>query len=234
MNLTQLKEQFDEQGFILIDNFFSDELMDSLHESILGHYGVDPDFWHNDEFLEVAQTEVIPWFPQNEGESRFDEIDSDERLQSLTNAILGEGWNNLYCMVMFSKNGTKGQAWHQDCAPGDPKIHNLNRLVYTRDIVPEIGGEVVVVPGSHKMGTLSIGDPTGDFEDQLVLRPKKGSLILLHGHAWHRVLPIKSQYRVSTNYRAIPQGAPVDLTDVCVYRNMRYHFGRNEIIEERA
>ena len=79
-----------------------------------------------------------------------------------------------------------------------------------------------------------MGDPVGDFEGQVVLRPKKGTLVILHGHTWHRVLPIKGRFRYSTNYRAAPQGTPDDITDVCVYRNMRYRFSTSSIVEERG
>jgi hypothetical protein len=73
-----------------------------------------------------------------------------------------------------------------------------------------------------------------EFDDQVVLRPKKGTLVLLHGHTWHRVLPIVGAYRYSTNYRAAPAGTPDDITDVCVYRNMRYRFSTSEVVEERG
>jgi hypothetical protein len=113
-------------------------------------------------------------------------------------------------------------------------VFNLNRLVYTNDITDEIGGQTVVVPGSQRRGSLPAGDPAGDFDEQIVLRPKKGTLVLLHGHTWHRVLPIKGAYRSSINYRAAPAGAPDDVTDVCVYRNMRYQFSTSKVIEERG
>jgi ectoine hydroxylase-related dioxygenase (phytanoyl-CoA dioxygenase family) len=137
-------------------------------------------------------------------------------------------------MVMFSGKGTTGQAWHQDCPPDDATVFNLNRLVYTSDISDEIGGQTVVVPGSFRQGILPAGDPLGEFGNQVVLRPKKGTLILLHGHTWHRVLPIQGAYRSSTNYRAAPAGTPDDVTDVCVYRNMRYRFSTSEVVEERV
>jgi hypothetical protein len=50
------------------------------------------------------------------------------------------------CMAMFSKQGSKGQAWHQDCAPEDAKKFNMNRLVYSSDITAHIGGQTLVVP----------------------------------------------------------------------------------------
>ncbi len=83
------------------------------------------------------------------------------------------------------------------------------------------------------MGELPAGKPHEDLENQIVLSQKKGTLVILHGHCWHRVLPIKGEYRVSANARAIPTGTPEDITDIAVYRNMRYRFSTQEIIEER-
>ncbi len=234
MDIQALTEQFWRDGYLVIEDFFEPTVMDELDALIRDHFGTDPDFWHTDEFLSAAQTEVIPWFPQQEGSSPFDQLDSDPRLKALTEAILGEGWRNDYCMVMFSKQGTNGQAWHQDCPPDDPAQHNLNRLVYTSDITDDIGGQTVVVPGSFRQGVLPVGDPHGEFDEQVVLRPKKGTLVILHGHTWHRVLPITGKFRYSTNYRAAPLGTPDGITDVCVYRNMRYQFSTESVIETRT
>lgn len=228
------RERFDRDGYLVLEDFFDSELMQRLDKLIRDYYGTSPDFWHNDEFLEKSKTEVVPWFPQREGVQDFDAIEHHARLNELSDAILGPGWGAQYCMVMFSKQGTSGQAWHQDCPPDDARRHNLNRLVYTSDITDEIGGQTVVVPGSHKRGLLPVGDPVGEFEDQVILRPTRGTLVLLHGHTWHRVLPITGTYRFSTNYRAAPAGTPDDITDVCVYRNMRYRFSTSSVVEERT
>lgn len=234
MTIQNLKETFDRDGYVVVEDFFDSKLMDHLDGIIRNYYGDNPEFWHDDEFLKKSQTEVVPWFPQREGVKDFDVIENDERLRELSEAILGSDWHIQYCMVMFSKQGTSGQAWHQDCPPDDPKRHNMNRLVYTSDITDEIGGQTVVVPGSHKRGLLTAGDPVGEFDDQVILRPKKGTLVLLHGHTWHRVLPIKGRYRFSTNFRSGPKGTPEDITDICVYRNMRYQFSTSSVVEERT
>lgn len=234
MNIEALSRQFWDQGFLVLEDFFDPSLVDRLDAQIRGHFGEDPDFWHEREFLDRAQTEVIPWFPQDEGPGAFDAVDRHPELEALTEAILGEGWRSDYCMVMFSKRGTSGQAWHQDCPPDDPSVFNLNRLVYTADITDAIGGQTVVVPGSHRRGVVPVGDPLGTFEGEVVLRPRAGTLVLLHGHCWHRVLPVHGGHRYSANYRTKSPAAPDHVTDVCVYRNMRYRFSTASVIEERA
>ncbi len=65
-------ETFERDGYVLIEDFFADALMNHLDQLIRRYFGDSPDFWHDDEFLEKAQTEVIPWFPQNEGIEAFD------------------------------------------------------------------------------------------------------------------------------------------------------------------
>ena len=234
MTASTLRQQFDRDGYIVLDGFFDDKLMEPIDRLIHAHFGETPAFQHNDEFLSKSQTDVIPWFPQQQGVSDFDAIESDKNFRGLSEAILGEGWYEQSCMVMFSGRGSSGQAWHQDCPPEDPQQFNLNRLVYTSDIKAESGGQVVVVPGSHKMGLLPAGDPSGQLQGQVVLQPRKGTLVLLHGHAWHRVLPVKATTRVSTNFRAASATTLQGITDICVYRNMRYQFSTSNVIEERT
>jgi len=233
MDIDTLANTFWQQGYLAIDGFFADRMMNSYQGHIERHFGDDPEFVHNPEFLERSNTDVIPWFPQLDGIDAFDTAEQDPRLLALTDAILGAGWSSLYSMVMFSKKGSNGQAWHQDCPPEDKSQFNLNRLVYTMDIDQRSGGKLLVMPGSHKGGAISVGDGNEDFAGQVVLSPQKGTLILIHGHAWHRVLPVMGVSRVSTNYRCCPADTPAAITDICVYRNMRYQFSSNRIIEER-
>ncbi len=233
MKIKELSNTFWQQGYLVIEGLFSAQNMDKLQSIILGHYGLNPEYEHEVAFLSKSATEVIPWFPQRSGEQAFDEIEHCNQMETLTEAILGKGWKSLYCMTMFSKKGTKGQAWHQDCLPDDPKQFNLNRLVYTMDINDQVGGELLVMPGSHRLGKLPPGEVSEDFSEQVILAPQKGTLVIIHGHTWHRVLPIKGEYRLSTNYRAIPKNTAEDITDICVYRNMLYQFSTSKVLEDR-
>ena len=233
-NYKALAEQFWRDGYLVIEEFFDETLMNEYDEMILSHFGLKPDFWHTEEFLSTTGVEVVPWFPQREGITAFDKISNDERLQSLTQEILDDGWYEQYSMVMFSKQGTKGQAWHQDCPPENAKHFNMNRLVYTMDITQDgTGGQTLVMPGSHKMGLLPSLSEAFPEEDKVILSPKKGSLVLLHGHCWHSVLPVTGKYRVSTNYRVAPKGTPENITDIGIYRNILYQFSTERIIEQR-
>ena len=233
MDLNVIKNEFWEKGYLIIENFFPELLMDHYQQIILDHFSLNIDWEHSNDYIKKSENEVIPWFPYRDNKPYFDAIDRDETFNKITDAILNNSWENLYCMMMFSKAGSKGQAWHQDCPPENPKIFNLNRLVYTHDITEETGGELVIMPEAHKAGVLPVGVPHEDIDGQIVYRPKKGTVIFLHGHCFHRVMPVK-QDRVSSNFRAVPLGVSEDVTDICVYRNMRYKFSTAEIIEERS
>lgn len=241
MDYKKLSKDFWRNGYLVLEEFFDAELMDQLDHNIRKYFGDNPAFRHEKEFLSKSKTEVIPWFPQNPDladyseklAAPFDRLEQDQRLKLLTASLLGDNWNALYSMVMYSRKGTVGQAWHQDCPPDDGEKFNINRLVYTREISDDIGGQTVVMPGSHRMGELPAGEPHEDLEGQVILKPRRGTLVLLHGHTWHRVLPITGAFRFSTNYRVCPTGTPADITDICVYRNMRYSFSTNSVIEER-
>ena len=108
MDTAQLATRFWTEGYVVIEDFFAPALMDELHELILAHFGGKFDSCLNDEFSTKAKTQIVPWFPQREGVSRFDVIDDDARLAALTAAILGAGWHSQYCMVMYSAQGTNG------------------------------------------------------------------------------------------------------------------------------
>ena len=233
MNINQLANSFHLNGYVYIENFFDRNLMDIYQNKILDHFALDSSYKHDNDFIKKSDTDVIPWFPQNDGEKAFDVIEKDERLINLTEAILGPGWKSLYCMVMYSNKSSNGQAWHQDCDPSNSNIFNLNRLIYTTDINKISGGEVELIPCSHKKGIIPPISEGDDLEGGITIEPKKGSLLILHGHLWHKVLPINQTIRVSTNYRCIPNGVPDNITDICVYRNMLYRFSDERVIEDR-
>jgi ectoine hydroxylase len=232
MDYKKIKKEFWEKGYVIFDQFFPDDLMDKYQQINLDHFKENTDWEHSNDYITKSENEVIPWFPYRDNKPYFDAIDKDKTFNKVTDAILNNSWENLYCMMMFSKAGSKGQAWHQDCPPENPKMHNLNRLVYTHDITEETGGEIVIMPEAHKAGVLPAGVPHEDIDGQIVFRPKKGTVIFLHGHCFHRVMPVKKD-RVSSNFRAVPLGVPEDITDICVYRNMRFKFSTEEVVEER-
>ena len=84
MSGSTLKQKFDRNGYVVIDSFFEDKQMDHIDRLIHKHFGENPNFQHNDEFLNKSQTDVIPWFPLQEGVSDFDAIEGQENFRGLS------------------------------------------------------------------------------------------------------------------------------------------------------
>ena len=58
-----------------------------------------------------------------------------------------------------------------------------------------------------------------------MLTPSAGTLVLLHGHVFHRVTPnLNMKPRVSVNFRAFPAGVDKDVTCIGIYRNNTVNF----------
>ena len=84
MDIENLSKRFKEDGYIYIEDFFDGNLMDSYHRKILSHFKKDTEYKHDMNFIEKSDTDVIPWFPQLEGETIFNIVEDDQRLQKIT------------------------------------------------------------------------------------------------------------------------------------------------------
>jgi ectoine hydroxylase-related dioxygenase (phytanoyl-CoA dioxygenase family) len=220
-----LRDQFDRDGLIVVEDFLSREDCDRVNAALDAKYAE----WRAEarqvhELGDAYACDVLAWDPVREEHETFCDLAANERLAALTGEVLGEGFGTQTSLVMFSVPGGRGQAWHQDCPPEEVGLFNLNRLIYARDASFEKGA-IVVVPGSHRFGVIPPGDNQGSIEGELVLTPSAGTLILLHGHVFHRVTPnLTAEPRNSINLRALPAGVPDWVTCVGVYRNGRARF----------
>lgn len=227
-----LRDQFLTHGYVLLEDVLDPALLAACDTAMYAHFAGHLDQAHADNFR-AAQTDVVPWGPAEAGVEPFVRLTADPVLDAATRAVLGGPYAIQGSLVMYSPPHSVGQAWHQDCPCADANRFNLNRLIYTRDIGAH-GGQVVIVPGSHRQGELPAGEPHGDLPGQLVLAPKAGTLLFLHGHCYHKVLPVTSQPRISVNLRALPQGTPANITDLGVYRNLVYRFSTREVVRQRV
>jgi len=69
-----LAKTFWKQGYIVIDAFFDEDLMSASQSIIISHFGASPAYVHDKQFIHLSKAEVVPWFPQREGEHHFDNI----------------------------------------------------------------------------------------------------------------------------------------------------------------
>ena len=221
------RRKFAEHGVVVVPGFLDREQVALLNREIDAHYGplVRERFGIGAVSRAAIEMDcdVITWDPLGEEVEPFQVLAADPRLATLTRELIGE-FSAPGSLAMWSVGGGKGQAWHQDCPPDDPSQFNLNRLFYLQDTEVD-DGAVVVVPGSHRMGRISPGAPQAPIPGEVMLTPRAGTLVLLHGHIYHRVTPnVSLRPRVSVNLRAYPADVPREITRIGLYRNAAYDF----------
>ncbi len=231
MQIHELAEQFKRDGFVIIPDFLDAKECAAMNQAVAAHYTAErrsiEAASHQTEagaFMQAFACDVIPWDPVSEGIACFSAVKNKAILRQITEACIGPAYHESSSLVMYSCTGGRGQSWHQDCLPDAELGFNVNRLFYTRDVREE-DGAVVVVPNSHTQGRIPQGGHHESIAGEQIICPKAGSLVLLHGWCFHRVLPNYSgRERVSINYRCFPQGVDASVTGVGVYRNGDAYF----------
>jgi len=226
--LEDLREEFASTGVLVLPGFFSRAELAEVCREIDAHFqpmaAVAREKARERLDLRDFACDIISWDPVTEGNKAFLDLAAHERLALVTETVLGESHTAPASLVMYSVGGGQGQAWHQDCPMEDPTAFNLNRLIYIEDVEMEDGG-IVVVPGSHRLGRIPPGGHQDPMKGEIALTPSAGTLILLHGHVYHRVTPnLRQKPRVSVNFRAFPAGVPASVTCIGVYRNGSVNF----------
>lgn len=239
MENRDLRQEFWENGYVVVENFFTDaELADmeevmvkylSLTESQMEESGkgITP-VLVNDNFQKYV-ADTFNFGQQALTEPAFIAFNQHEAMNELTQAIMGD-FAAEYLLVQISTRG-RGQSWHRDCHyPDQPGHYMVNRLIYTRDIIPETGA-LYVVPGSHKLDKLPPGEPHAPIEGEVMIAPKKGTFVFLHSSTFHRVIPNATDNpRFSINFRVRPADAPAGLGDIAHFRNGIYKFSEQKEI----
>lgn len=219
------RQEFEESGYLLIEDFLTSEECRRLKDALDAKYAEWRDEARQVHALgDAFACDVLAWDPVLEGHPVFTDFASHAGLAEITRVVLGDDFGTQTSLVMFSIPGGRGQAWHQDCPPEETGLFNLNRLLYPEDATLERGA-IVIVPGSHRFGPIPPGEHQESLDGELVLTPRAGTLILLHGHVYHRVTPnLTDLPRNSVNFRALPPGVPDWVTCIAVYRDGRARF----------
>lgn len=228
MDIKTLKEQFDREGYVLLEGFFSQEELNGV-ECLMQAYVQQAEEkmaaqnrQKGKDFAEF-QTNVAAFGEEAAREEAFIQLGLDRRMHQLTEALIGSGYEDEGLLVMITPKGN-GQAWHRDCYSEHPGHFVMNRLIYTRDIRPEEGA-LILVPGSHRLAEFPPGGLHDPMEGEVVIAPKRGTLAFVHTSLFHRVNQNETDTpRCSINYRVRPQGAPAGLTRIGIYRTGKFNF----------
>jgi ectoine hydroxylase len=233
MSFDNVRNQFWEQGFVVLEGFFTDQELSGVVQS-LDRYREQVSKKFEEQYQaskdrEIFDTKVVNFGGEASQDQEFQKLVQNQRLYQVTQAVLGEGYQNDSLLVMFTTRGS-GQAWHRDCHYENPGHFIMNRLIYTQDLIPEAGA-LYVVPGSHKLTELPPGELHEPIEGEIMITPKKGTLALVHSSTFHRVQRNETdEPRVSINFRVRPKDAPAGLTSIAVFRTGKWDFAKKQMV----
>ena len=225
MDIQTLARDFATNGFVHISQLLQPDLLAALNQDIDAHYwSIDEASFELPDYMKEFACDIIPWDPLSAGVASFEQLAALPELADVTEACIGDDYQSYGSLVMYSKRGGRGQAWHQDSVPDDNLGFNVNRLCYARSVEKE-DGALIVMPGSHRRGRIPEGPHQEDMPGQVILCPRAGDVLLVHGWCFHRVLPNTSgRSRVSINIRVYPGETDRSVCGTGLYRNGTAYF----------
>lgn len=78
------------------------------------------------------------------------------------------------------------------CPPFFSLPHAIDSFLYLDD-ADDRNGPLCVVPGSHRRQHEDLPVSEADLPGQVILKPKAGDVVMIHGNLWHRALPTGPQ-----------------------------------------
>ena len=119
-DVTELeKEMFEQDGFLIVKNLFSNEEMDFLKEHFMGIHAAGPIPGHFQPVSEEdSEGDMLKRYPRILHPHKFDQVSMkymlDLRVFTVLRRLLGEEALAAQSMFYFKPPGGKGQALHQD------------------------------------------------------------------------------------------------------------------------
>jgi ectoine hydroxylase len=223
-----IREQFRRDGVVMLPDFFSAKELSAVNKVLDDILEKNPRSSHKGMHASYHRydTDVHGLGGIATRHPEFKALYDNPRMVEVTEAAIGK-FEDEFLLVQATWKGS-GQAWHQDSKCDDPTRFNLNRLIYTRDVLPE-RGQIVVVPGSVHRGRVPPGGHQDPIPGEVALAPRAGTLVLMNSQCWHRVTFNQTEIaRVSVNFRVRPAGCPAGATAVANFRNGTYDFATRE------
>ena len=189
---TEFKNSFEENGYVVIPNFFDSEVADNCRDEL--YHLASREVEKDTAFLYGYGNTGQRVYNLIEKTSMFDSLLSDKRIAYILNDLFRrDTLHPLYTMASwhanFLKPGAAAQILHSDLALPNPLPEwtariNINFIL--EDYILE-NGATQCVPGSHKIRRTPTNLDAEQNENKMVsLIAEKGSIVIWTGHLWHR------------------------------------------------
>ena len=181
------RSQLDQQGYIALDSFMSQDLLDSLCERV-------EQLWFEEgcragsEFKQEEQTRRLANLA-NKGEV-FQRLASMPDVLEYVGYVLGPKFK-LSSLNARSANPNSDavQPLHADMAaiPDETGYWVCNTVWMLDDFTTE-NGAIRMVPGSQRLGKLPqdvLDDPKAPHSEEVLLTGAAGTVVVMNAHMWH-------------------------------------------------
>ena len=208
MDNQQLKDQFDNQGFVVIPQLFSAQEVDVIREHFMAlnarkQGGFDDNITDSNDPLRNYPRMVHP--------HRWDEISLkwllDHRLRKWTTSLLEQEPYAAQTMFYFKPAGSRGQALHQDQRSLEVQPGTCLAAWMAIDYSDEENGCMQVIPNTQDLPKLCLIDadtrtsftdatvPLADWMKPEFVKMNPGDVLFFNGQVIHGSGPNTSQNR---------------------------------------
>ena len=181
------RQQLDEQGYVLLENFMGDDLLNALRDRIGALYAEEGDRAGSEFRTEEHAHRLANLVDKGEVFRRAIAL---PRLLAYVRHVLGPDIKLSSLNARSADPGSDvGQPLHVDMAAiPDEKGYWVCNTVWMLDDFTLDNGATRMVPGSHRSGERPqdvLDDPMASHPEEVLLTGKAGGVAVMNAHMWH-------------------------------------------------
>lgn len=181
------RQQLDDQGFLVLENFASAELLAELRRRIAELFAEQGEL-AGSEFKQEPDADRLANLV-NHGEV-FHRAISEPKLLACVRQVLGDEFKLSSLNARSTRpNTTTAQPLHCDTgALPDERGNTVCNVIWMLDDFTEQNGATRFVPGTHRAGKLpqnALADPAAQHPDEKLVLGKAGTVVVMNTHLWH-------------------------------------------------
>jgi len=176
------KQQLEEQGFLALTGFLSEEAVEKFRARTEELFALEGDQSGSEFKQEPGARRLANSVDKGE---IFEKVIETPEILECVEAVLGPDFK-LSSLNVRSANphGNSGQPLHVDSGElPDERGNAVCNSVWMLDDFTEQNGALRVVPGSHKW--MRLPEPGAKVEGEVLVTGKAGTVVVMNAHMWH-------------------------------------------------